>query len=148
MLQVVWVDMLTPREFEQGFGSHTPMFTGQTKTVRYHMNFERAFALQKEVRQGRHSQGATLMCYPAVMAALMLGSMKLPSLTLATGHLQVLLRTGHAVNSDNQPIVCNSTWQIKAIHSATSAVDMYKVLSYVNTACTAAPSIPVSARWV
>jgi hypothetical protein len=48
-LQVVWVDMLTPREFEQGFGSHTPMFTGQSKTVRYYMNFDRAFASLKKV---------------------------------------------------------------------------------------------------
>lgn len=47
--QVIWVDLLTRREFEQGFGSHTPMFTGQTKTVRYYMNFHRAQQLQKEV---------------------------------------------------------------------------------------------------
>jgi hypothetical protein len=39
--QVVWVDLLTRREFEAGFGSHTPMFSGQTKCVRYYMNFER-----------------------------------------------------------------------------------------------------------
>jgi tetratricopeptide (TPR) repeat protein len=31
--QVIWVDLLTRREFEQGFGSHTPMFTGQTKVI-------------------------------------------------------------------------------------------------------------------
>jgi tetratricopeptide (TPR) repeat protein len=47
--QVVWVDLLTRREFEAGFGSHTPMFTGQTKCVRYYMNFTRAMALHKEV---------------------------------------------------------------------------------------------------
>ncbi|KAG2444526.1 hypothetical protein HXX76_001272 [Chlamydomonas incerta] len=47
--QVVWVDLLTRREFEQGFGSHTPMFSGQTKCVRYYMNFGRALELQKEV---------------------------------------------------------------------------------------------------
>ena len=41
-LQVVWVDLLTRSEFEAGFGSHTPMFTGQTKCVRYSMNFDRA----------------------------------------------------------------------------------------------------------
>jgi hypothetical protein len=28
-LQVIWVDLLTEREFSAGFGSHTPMFTGQ-----------------------------------------------------------------------------------------------------------------------
>ena len=48
-LQVIWVDLLTKAEFESGFGSHTPMFTGQTKCVRYYMNFERGFALFKKV---------------------------------------------------------------------------------------------------
>ncbi|GMH35900.1 hypothetical protein BSKO_03768 [Bryopsis sp. KO-2023] len=47
--QVVWVDLLTPSEFAAGFGSHTPMFSGQTKCVRYYMNFERAFKKQKEI---------------------------------------------------------------------------------------------------
>ncbi|GLI61283.1 hypothetical protein VaNZ11_003633 [Volvox africanus] len=47
--QVVWVDLLTRREFEQGFGSHTPMFSGQTKCVRYYMNFARALDLQRKV---------------------------------------------------------------------------------------------------
>ncbi|CAD7702294.1 unnamed protein product, partial [Ostreobium quekettii] len=47
--QVVWVDLLTPSEFEAGFGSHTPMFSGQTKCVRYYMNFPRALAKHKEV---------------------------------------------------------------------------------------------------
>ena len=51
-LQVVWVDLLTRREFEQGFGSHTPMFSGQTKCVRYYMNFKRALELQKQVGGG------------------------------------------------------------------------------------------------
>eukprot|EP00775_Hariotina_reticulata_P011921 gene11921-12065_t len=46
--QVVWVDLLTQREFEQGFGSHTPMYSGQTKCVRYYMNFSRAMDLAKE----------------------------------------------------------------------------------------------------
>lgn len=35
-------------EFENGFGSHTPMYSGQTKCVRYFMNFERAMALAKD----------------------------------------------------------------------------------------------------
>lgn len=52
----MWVDLLTPREFEAGFGSHTPMYSGQTKCVRYYMNFSRALELAKdcllEVRQG------------------------------------------------------------------------------------------------
>ena len=48
-MQVIWVDLLTRAEFEAGFGSHTPMFSGQTKCVRYYMNFERALRLMKEV---------------------------------------------------------------------------------------------------
>jgi hypothetical protein len=35
-------------EFENGFGSHTPMYSGQTKCVRYYMNHERAMDLAKE----------------------------------------------------------------------------------------------------
>jgi hypothetical protein len=43
--QVLWVDRLTPEEFGRGFGSHTPMFSGQTKCVRYFMNCERGLKL-------------------------------------------------------------------------------------------------------
>lgn len=43
------MDLLTKQEFEAGFGSHTPIFSGQTKCVRYYMNFERALAVFKEV---------------------------------------------------------------------------------------------------
>lgn len=42
------MDLLTQREFEQGFGSHTPMYSGHTKCVRYYMNFSRAMDLAKE----------------------------------------------------------------------------------------------------
>lgn len=49
MAQVIWVDLLTEEEFTAGFGSHTPMFTGQTKCVRYYMNFQLALGLLKEV---------------------------------------------------------------------------------------------------
>ena len=48
-MQVIWVDLLTEEEFNAGFGSHTPMFTGQTKCVRYYMNFQRALRLHKEI---------------------------------------------------------------------------------------------------
>jgi hypothetical protein len=48
---VVWVDLLTPREFEQGFGSHTPIYSGQTKCVRYYMNFKKALELHKKVSE-------------------------------------------------------------------------------------------------
>ncbi|KAK9817959.1 hypothetical protein WJX72_004923 [[Myrmecia] bisecta] len=47
--QVVWVDLLTRKEFEAGFGSHTPIYSGQTKCVRYYMNFERGFSLFKDI---------------------------------------------------------------------------------------------------
>ena len=48
-VQVFWVDLLTREEFEAGFGSHTPMFTGQTKCVRYYMNFKRGLNLFRAV---------------------------------------------------------------------------------------------------
>jgi hypothetical protein len=48
-VQVIWVDLLSRQEFEAGFGSHTPIFSGQTKCVRYYMNFERGLALFKEI---------------------------------------------------------------------------------------------------
>ena len=47
--QVLWVDLLTEKEFSAGFGSHTPIFTGQTKCVRYYMNFDRALEVAKGV---------------------------------------------------------------------------------------------------
>ena len=43
------MDLLTKEEFENGFGSHTPMFSGQTKCVRYYMNFKRSLKLLKEI---------------------------------------------------------------------------------------------------
>ena len=43
------MDLLTRREFEAGFGSHTPIFSGQTRCVRYYMNFKRGLELFKEV---------------------------------------------------------------------------------------------------
>lgn len=40
--QVVWVDKLTRKEFEAGFGSHTPMLSGPTKVhvIDYPTNVE------------------------------------------------------------------------------------------------------------
>ncbi len=46
---MIWVDLLTKEEFENGFGSHTPMYSGQTKCVRYYMNFKRSLKLLKEI---------------------------------------------------------------------------------------------------
>jgi len=47
--QVVWVDKLTRKEFEAGFGSHTPMLSGPTKVVRYYPQFDKAFGLMKKL---------------------------------------------------------------------------------------------------
>jgi hypothetical protein len=47
--QVLWVDRLTREEFERGFGSHTPMYSGQTKCVRYFMNCARGLKLFGEI---------------------------------------------------------------------------------------------------
>lgn len=45
------MDRLTPEEFRNGFGSHTPMFSGQTKCVRYYMNCTRALKLFASIIQ-------------------------------------------------------------------------------------------------
>jgi len=44
---VWWVDLLSPEQFEDGFGSHTPMITGQTNVIRYYPMFKRSFAIMK-----------------------------------------------------------------------------------------------------
>lgn len=44
---VVWVDLLSPEQFAEGFGSHTPMITHQTHVVRYSPMFERSFKIMK-----------------------------------------------------------------------------------------------------
>ncbi|KAG6545276.1 hypothetical protein Mapa_013389 [Marchantia paleacea] len=46
---VVWVDMLSEKEFAAGFGSHTPMLLGQSKVVRYFPNFSRALGVAKRI---------------------------------------------------------------------------------------------------
>ena len=46
--QVIWVDRLSREEFEAGFGSHTPIFSGQTACVRYADNTGRALRLFAE----------------------------------------------------------------------------------------------------
>lgn len=42
---VVWVDLLSDQEFVSGFGSHTPMYTGETMCIRYYSNFSKATRL-------------------------------------------------------------------------------------------------------
>eukprot|EP00727_Mastigamoeba_balamuthi_P006759 m51a1_g2703 putative tetratricopeptide repeat (843) ;mRNA; r:807055-809826 len=46
---VWWVDRLSPEQFAEGYGSHTPMFTGQTKVVRYNSQWRRAFAVMRSL---------------------------------------------------------------------------------------------------
>eukprot|EP01114_Cavostelium_apophysatum_P012936 TRINITY_DN3022_c0_g1_i3.p1 TRINITY_DN3022_c0_g1~~TRINITY_DN3022_c0_g1_i3.p1 ORF type:complete len:752 (-),score=181.03 TRINITY_DN3022_c0_g1_i3:565-2820(-) len=46
---VWWVDLLSPEQFEEGFGSHTPMLTGQTQVIRYYPMFSRSFPIMKEL---------------------------------------------------------------------------------------------------
>lgn len=46
---VWWVDLLSPEQFEEGFGSHTPMISGQTKVVRYYPMFQRSFNIMKKL---------------------------------------------------------------------------------------------------
>jgi hypothetical protein len=46
---VWWVDLLTAEQFEEGFGSHTPMITGQMRVVRYYPMFSRAFTIMKNL---------------------------------------------------------------------------------------------------
>ena len=52
---VFWVDKLPPASFAAGFGSHTPMYTGQTKVVRYGGFLDRALTAVRTglVRDGR-----------------------------------------------------------------------------------------------
>lgn len=44
---VVWIDQLTAKEFEEGFGSVTGMTIGQMKNVRYSYNTPRALEIMK-----------------------------------------------------------------------------------------------------
>jgi hypothetical protein len=51
---VWWVDQLTPEQFSEGFGSHTPIITGQCVVVRYGPMFKRAFPLMKALIKEQH----------------------------------------------------------------------------------------------
>lgn len=46
---VVWVNKLSEKDFNAGFGSHTPMLLGQARVVRYYPNFFRAFTILKNL---------------------------------------------------------------------------------------------------
>eukprot|EP00741_Cyanophora_paradoxa_P021213 tig00000237_g20474.t1 len=46
---VWWVDRLTKEEFAAGFGSQTPMYSGQMKVPRYYPNYAAAMAIMREL---------------------------------------------------------------------------------------------------
>lgn len=46
---VVWIDLLTREQFEEGFGSHTPMISGQTNVIRYSPMFEKSYPIMKKL---------------------------------------------------------------------------------------------------
>jgi tetratricopeptide (TPR) repeat protein len=46
---VWWVDLLTPEQFAEGFGSHTPIITGQCDVVRYGPMFVPSFPIVKRL---------------------------------------------------------------------------------------------------
>lgn len=46
---VWWVDLLTKEAFSEGFGSHTPIVTGQCKVIRYGRMLERSLPIFKKL---------------------------------------------------------------------------------------------------
>ena len=46
---VWWVDLLSPEQFAEGFGSHTPLVTGQCNVVRYFPMFSKALPIVKKL---------------------------------------------------------------------------------------------------
>lgn len=46
---VWWVDLLTKEAFSEGFGSHTPIITGQCKVIRYGRMLERSLPIFKKL---------------------------------------------------------------------------------------------------
>ena len=57
---VWWVDLLTPKQFKEGFGSCTAMIVGQSKVTRYAPMIERSLAIMRTllVSTGAWLQGA------------------------------------------------------------------------------------------
>jgi tetratricopeptide (TPR) repeat protein len=51
---VWWVDQLSKEAFAEGFGSHTPMVTGQTEVVRYFCFSRRSVAIMKELMKEQY----------------------------------------------------------------------------------------------
>ncbi|KNC48184.1 TPR repeat protein [Thecamonas trahens ATCC 50062] len=65
---VWWVDLLAPEQFAEGFGSQTPMVSGQLDVVRYHrVGYTRSFALVKALLP---EQLADEVAMPSARAAL------------------------------------------------------------------------------
>lgn len=45
---VYWIDGMPRTDFEEGFGSHTPILKGQHETVRYYRHYTRVFEAMRE----------------------------------------------------------------------------------------------------
>eukprot|EP01121_Diplochlamys_sp_Union-15-3_P001844 TRINITY_DN115_c0_g2_i1.p1 TRINITY_DN115_c0_g2~~TRINITY_DN115_c0_g2_i1.p1 ORF type:complete len:413 (+),score=63.44 TRINITY_DN115_c0_g2_i1:377-1615(+) len=56
---VWWVDMLTSKQFNEGFGSHTPLITKQAEVVRYYPEFKRAFGITKRLMSDQCNLNST-----------------------------------------------------------------------------------------
>jgi tetratricopeptide (TPR) repeat protein len=67
---VWWVDLLTPEQFAEGFGSHTPMITGQAHVVRYSPMAPRAVAIMKDILKDQ----ASIAAAPALRARILSAS--------------------------------------------------------------------------
>eukprot|EP01134_Creolimax_fragrantissima_P007379 CFRG7379T1 len=58
---VWWVDRLSKKQFDEGFGSHTPMLVGQTLVARYHAYLPRAITLLQELVPAQLEVSSSLM---------------------------------------------------------------------------------------
>eukprot|EP00798_Chlamydomonas_sp_ICE-L_P018637 gene18637-25152_t len=132
--QVIWVDMLTRREYEQGFGSHTPLFDGQTKTVRYYMNFPKALELQKKtktvcyymnfpkaVEQQKTKTVGYYMNFPNALE-------QQKKVLLETGHATSFEASSSSKDPSQHVVSCDTAEQREALKNVTTAKDMYMVL--------------------
>ncbi|KAI7837041.1 hypothetical protein COHA_009118 [Chlorella ohadii] len=117
--QVIWVDLLTEREFNAGFGSHTPMFTGQTKCVRDYVIFDAGSARNLTVLVLlAHLQTKCTKCVRYYMVFdRALGVMK-----------RVLAADGHAFDANNAKVPLDSEQQQRAAAEARTAEQMWAAL--------------------
>ncbi|KAF2074595.1 hypothetical protein CYY_004102 [Polysphondylium violaceum] len=57
---VWWVDLLSPEQFKEGFGSHTPIVTGQCKVPRYYSMFDKSLEIMKLLLPIQHPNYSTM----------------------------------------------------------------------------------------